>query len=345
MTIPLHIKLSSVAANFIIATLLISFLSSSSFATERGEIVGVSSHSIPSWFKDSFLDIADDVEEASAENRHLMLFFHLNNCPYCDRMLSESFSTDPVKSYIQQHFDVIDINIRGDREVAFNEAIEVSEKALSEQLNVFATPAIIFLNKQNKAVVRIDGYRAPERFQQVLNYVSSKSYDKTTLNEYLDKNVKRNTYTLRDNPVFAKTTNLSTIKTPLLIIFEDGGCHDCSEFHDRVLAHKDVSAELKAYTVVRLDTDSDQEIIDTAGNKTTAKAMANALNMTYRPGIAIYNEGDLVRRFDSLLYSYHFKEGLRYISGGYYKTEEYRDYSHKRQEELLSAGTTINLAE
>jgi len=73
--------------------------------------------------------------------------------------------------------------------------------------------------------------------------------------------------------------------------------------------------------------------------------MADALNMTYRPGVAVYDNGKLVRRVDSLLYSFHFKEGLRYISGGYYKAEEYRSYSEKRREELLSAGVTINLAE
>ena len=145
--------------------------------------------------------------------------------------------------------------------------------------------------------------------------------------------------------MFTQINDLSTIKSPLMVIFEDSACNDCTEFHDRLLSHKDVLTETKPYTVVRLDTGSTQEIIDPDGNKTTAKAMADALNMTYRPGVAIYDNGKLVRRVDSLLYSFHFKEGLRYISGGFYKTEEYRDYSEKRREELLSAGVTINLAE
>lgn len=340
-------RLISISAFFFLFMAVSSLFlwSGAASANERGEIVGGAAHTLPDWFKDSFLEIADDVEEANDENRHVMLFFHLTNCPYCNRMLTESFEADPLKSYIQEHFDVIVINIKGDRDVAFNEDISVTEKALAEQLNVFATPAIMFLNKDNKAVARVDGYRAPPRFQQVMNYVSSKSYaNETTLNEYLNNNLKKDVYQLRDNPILTQTKDLSTVKGPLMVIFEDGTCHDCKEFHDRVLSHEEVLNEIKPYTTVRLDTDSKQEIIDPDGNKVTAKAMADALDMTYRPGVAIYDDGKLVRRLDSLLYHFHFKEGLRYISGDYYKTENYRSYSEKRREALLSAGITINLA-
>ena len=336
--------------SFVLSLLLLcvvvfpSLWSETALATERGEITGGASHTLPAWFKDSFLDIADDVEEANDEDRHVMLFFHLTNCPYCNRMLNESFETDPLKSTIQDNFDVIVINVKGDRDVAFTDEISVSEKVLAEQLNVFATPAIMFLNNDNKAVARVDGYRAPARFKQVLSYVSEKAYaNNTTFKDYLDKNLDREVYTLRDNPAFSATKNLSVIKGPLMVIFEDGTCHDCPEFHDKVLSHQDVATEMKLYTVVRLDTGSKQAIIDTEGNETTATAMAEDLNMTFRPGVAIYDEGKLVNRIDSLLYSFHFKEGLRYISGGYYKAEKYRIYAEKRREALLSAGVSINL--
>ena len=134
---------------------------------KRGVIKGGVAHAAPDWFKESFLDIREDVDEATEANRHVLLFFQLNGCPYCDRMLREAFETDPLMSYIQQHFDVIAINVRGDREIAFNEDTSVSEKELSELLKVRSTPGIMFLNADNKPVVRVDGYRAPERFKLV----------------------------------------------------------------------------------------------------------------------------------------------------------------------------------
>ena len=314
-------------------------------ATERGEVTGGVAHAAPDWFKESFLEIRDDVDEAAEEDKHVMLFFQLNGCPYCDRMLTESFEKEPLTSYIQEHFDTIAINVGGDREIVFNEEITVIEKELAEMLKVRATPAILFLNSDNKTVVRVNGYRAPQRFEQVLRYVDEKAYMQQSLAEYMDSQLSRDAYQLRDNELFTQTSDLSAVGGPLALIFEDGSCYDCDEFHDRLLSREDVRKELEPYTIVRLDADSEQELIDVDGSKTTPKALAAKHEVIYRPGILIFDEGKLLRRYDSLLFSYHFKEGLRYIGGGYYKKEPYRDYSRKRREELLAAGVDINLAE
>ncbi len=314
-------------------------------ATERGALTGGAPHEAPDWFKESFLDIAEDIDEAGEANKHVMLFFQLNDCPYCDRMLSESFESDPYKSFIQTHFDVIAINVRGDRDIAFNDELEMTEKELSEQLNVFATPAIIFLNASNEQVVRVNGYRASERFQKILDYVSSRAYADMKFVEYIDKNLTESVYTLRDHKLFSTADDLSAVEGPLLVIFENRGCYECTEFHDRLLSREDVVNELAKYTVVRLDTDSSHVITDVDGVKTTTSGLARKHQMTFRPGILIFDEGKLLGRYDSLLYSYHFREGLRYVADGFYKTEDRRSYSQRRLEEQLSAGVNINLAE
>lgn len=311
---------------------------------QRGTIIGGVAHAAPDWFKESFLDIREDVDEAAEANKHVLLFFQLNGCPYCDRVLHEVFETDPLMSYIQQHFDVIAINVRGDREIAFNEDMSVSEKDLSELLKVRATPGIIFLNADNKPVVRVDGYRAPERFRQILHYVSSEAYRQQTLASYLNEHLNDPVYSLRNDPRFRDTTDLSSVQGPLAVIFEDSRCHDCEEFHDRLLADPAVRKELQAFTMVRLDADTTTGIIDPAGNKTSPKAWAQQLGMTYRPGVVLYVDGKLLRRYDSLLFVHHFNEGLRWIGSGAYEQEDYASYSARRTEELLAAGIDIDLA-
>ena len=77
----------------------------------RGKITGGVLHEPPAWFKESFLEIADDVDDANEAGKHLLLFFELNGCPYCDRMLEESFEAEPLSGYIQANFDTISINI------------------------------------------------------------------------------------------------------------------------------------------------------------------------------------------------------------------------------------------
>jgi len=311
--------------------------------TQRGQVVGGVIHQAPPWFKQSFLEIADDVDEASASGKHVILFFQLNGCPYCDRMLTESFEAEPMTHYVREHFDVISINVRGDREIAFNEEITVTEKELSGILKVSGTPAILFLDENNKTVVRVNGYRAPERFRLILEYVATDSYRSTSLADYLDARLNKNVYQLRDEPMFTRTSDLSAIDGPLMLIFEDGSCYDCKEFHDGILGDPGVRKELERFTVVRFDADSKEKIIDLHGNATTPAELARKHEMIYRPGVLMFDEGVLLRRQDSLLFPYHFREYARYVGGGFYKKIDWRTYADRRQEELLDAGVTIDL--
>jgi len=190
-------------------------LASAGYAAEavtRGEITGGAAHVAPTWFKESFLEIQDDVDEAAEEGKHVILFFQLNGCPYCDRMLTESFESEPLTSFIQENFDTIAINVAGDREIVFNEEVTLIEKDLADMLKVRSTPAILFLNSDNKTVVRVNGYRNPARFEQVLRYVAEKGYEESTLAEYMEKQLPTDVYALRDNAVFTEVSDLSSVE-------------------------------------------------------------------------------------------------------------------------------------
>ena len=309
----------------------------------RGELTGGVLHPPPDWFKESFLEIADDVDEANESGKHVMLFFELNGCPYCDRMLTESFEAEPLRSYIQANFDVIAINIQGDRQIAFNEEVSVSEKQLSDILKVYSTPALLFLNQDNKTIVRVNGYRAPQRFQSVLEFVATGSYRNTTLADYLQAKLERNVYRLRPNPLFREVSDLSSVEGPLMLVFEDGSCYDCDEFHHGILDDPRVQAEIEPFTVVRLDADSNATIVDVNGKPTTPANLAREYEMIYRPGVLLFDGGNLLRHHDSLTFPHHFKESLRFVAGGYYRQTDYRSYSRQRTEDLLEAGISIDL--
>jgi thioredoxin-related protein len=330
-------------ALLIVFSFLFPNFAASTEALMRGEIEGGSAHVAPSWFKDSFLDIADDVDEATASDKHVLLFFQLNGCPYCDRMLAESFETEPLTSFIQQHFDTIAINVRGDREIAFNEDLVVTEKELSTTLNVRATPAIVILDANNKQVVRVNGYRAPERFALILEYVQSKWYKTVTLSEYIKPNANKDVYQAKANPLFSNISDLSRVKGPLMVIFEDSSCYDCKEFYDGLLADPLVQKEMAHYVIVRIDASSNQLFTDVDGEQATASKLVDKYQMIYRPGVLVFNESKLRRRHDSLTFPHHFKESLRFVAGEFYKRQSYSEYSQQRTEELLSQGINIDL--
>lgn len=310
----------------------------------QGKILGEDSYTIPGWFKNSFLEIQEDIKEADENNRHVMLFMHIDRCPYCTRMLEENFRSGEMQQFIEKNFDVIALNIRGDREIQWDENTVYSEKTLAAELKVHFTPTLIFLNSAGKKVFQMNGYRNPSAFLHVLNYVKDKQYLNAPLADYV-RQQNESIYTLQSHPQFKDVTNFSQIKGPLAIIFEDRGCADCDEFHKEVLMHKDVMKELQGFTLVRLDALSIEPLIDINGNKSTAQDWADELQLDYRPGTVLFYDGVEITRADGRLYHFHYKELLRYVSAGFYQQyPTYLNYLGVRQKQLLEAGVDIDFS-
>jgi len=311
-----------------------------------GQMKGGIDYSLPSWFKSSFLHFRDDVEEARKQGRHVMVFLHLDQCPYCARMLRENFVTGESRDFMQKHFDVIGINIRGGAEVTWIDGATYSERALAGKLKAFATPTIVFLDLDGNQVLQLTGYRDPRALRAALEYVQGKHYRRQPYTAYLAARDQPAAYALRSHPQFANTTNFKGYRKPLAILFEDQQCAECARFHDKTLNHPAVLAEMKKFQFVRLDTGSSQKIVAPDGKTMTPGQWASALDMSYRPAVVLFNEGREIFRVDGRLYHFHFKETLRYVSGGYYKQyDSYPSYNAARRDELLKQGVDINYAE
>ena len=314
---------------------------------QTGKVTGGLQHEMPGWFKESFLDLAEDVEEAKESNKHVMLFMSLDFCPYCTKMLNDNFIEGAKnQKYIQNNFDVIGINIKGSRELVIDEDTTMTEKEYADFLKVQYTPTIIFLDQKNEVLVRLNGYRSVQNFKLVLDFVKNKEYKNMSLTQYLDKVKKKTFYSLKPNKMFKDIKDLSSVKGSLAVIFEDGSCTQCNYLHNTTLKNKDVQAELSKMTVVRFDAMSKEKIITPDGKTTTPYDWAKEMKLDYRPGVILFDDKKEQARIDALLYSFHFKELVRYVSGGYYKEyNTYLDYLKPRQEELLNKGIDIDLSD
>ncbi len=331
--------------NILLFVLISFFITNQAFG--QGQILGGKESVHPDWFKESFLEIAADVEEATDENRHVMLFIHLNGCPYCYKMIEENIKNAPYTDYIKEHFDVIALNMLGDREVMMDDETSMTEKELARQLKVVYTPTILFLNSENEVVARTNGYRSVPDFKLVLNYVQEKAYETTTLAQYLD-NKKNSVYTFRDHPQIQEITNLQSVADqPVAILFEDRGCVDCDALHDGHLANPEVRKILESFTLVRLDALSGQKITDVEGNTTTSRDYAEKLGLTYRPGIVLFDQGKEIMRIQSMLYSYHFSEVLRYVGERHYQKypDDFYDYLDVKTAALLESGKDVSISD
>lgn len=312
-----------------------------------GKVTGGMPIHQPEWFKESFLDIAEDVAEAGEAGKHLILFMHLNGCPYCARMADENFTNAPYTPFIRENFDVIAIDIKGDREVAFDANTMVTEKALARLLKVRYTPTVLFLNRDNKTVLRLNGYRSVPAFKHALDYVQQQAYLKTTLNRFIAERQQTPIYSFREHPMLQSVSDLQSVAgRPLAVLFEDSSCDACDELHEGHLSNPEILKVLDNFTFVRLDANATDPITDPQGNPTSPRALAEKLGLTYRPGIVLFDRGREISRIDGLLYTYHFQEVLRYVGERHYEKypKSFYDYLDVRTAEVLKSGRDIDLS-
>ncbi|NNF95788.1 MAG: thioredoxin, partial [Halobacteria archaeon] len=69
---------------------------------------------MPDWFKVSFLDLQEDLNEAVENSKQgLIVYFGQKRCAYCKAHLENNWGQKDILAYTQKHFEVIHINIRG----------------------------------------------------------------------------------------------------------------------------------------------------------------------------------------------------------------------------------------
>ena len=280
----------------------------------------------PAWFKESFLDLSEDVAEAAEAGKRVMLYFHQDGCPYCAKLLQDNFADRDIAQASQDNFDSIAINIWGDRDVTDIEGKETTEKEFAAALRVQYTPTLLFLDEQGKVVSRINGYFPPHGFKLVLEYVAGKQEKNLTLNEYLAKAAPvAATGKLHLEAAFMQSPlklseNRQGSHRPLLVFFEQHECAGCDELHTDALRRPEVAAALSNFDMALVDIRSDDVLQTPDGRNLKASEWAKELNIQYAPSMLFFDQqGKEVFRVEAYLKAFHLLSVLDYVSTGAYQ--------------------------
>ncbi|RBI74549.1 thioredoxin [Roseovarius sp. TE539] len=100
------------------------------------------------WMRDTFRDLREDLAEANAEDKRLVLFFEQRGCIYCRKMHEEVFSDPAISDYIAENYFVVQLNLHGDIEVTDFDGDMLAEKAMARKWGILFTPTILFLPEE-----------------------------------------------------------------------------------------------------------------------------------------------------------------------------------------------------
>lgn len=283
----------------------------------------------PPWFKLSFLDFAEDLNDSiRAGKQGLLVYFGQKHCSYCKAMIEGNFAKLDILAYTQKHFDVIGIDIHGQREVTDFAGSTWTEHSFSVDNKVNFTPTLIFYDPNQREALRLPGYYPPYKFRAALEYVADGYYLKEDFRSYLARADVGTVFEAGDmnfEDFFAsgpQVLDRSRLRgeRPLVVFFEQGDCHACDVLHTGPLRDPDILGQFFKLDSTQLNMWEDTPVITPAGKKTTARQWADKLGLFYTPTLIFFDEqGKEIIRVDSVVQFYRLQNVLEYVISGAYR--------------------------
>jgi len=323
---------------------------------KMGEYRGGKNATHPTWFKESFLDLEEDIAEATENDKRLVVYFWQPGCPYCDQLWRDNFAKQKVVDEFRQNFDIVALNMWGDREVVNVGGTAYSEKTFAEALGIKYTPTLLFFDENQKVIHQLNGYVPVENFQKSMKFVSGKHEKNSNFSQFSmieNKTVSsiKNSGLNKQDFFIGPTFNLykrnteDTNKKYIAVFFEAENCKNCDLLHQKTLKDSTTLELAQKFKAVQLDRYSDARVITPKGEITTAKQWATDLGVEYLPAMIFFNDnGDQVMRIDTQLRTFHVQSVFDYVLSEAYKTEtNFQRYISARAERIRESGKDVDI--
>lgn len=138
------------------------------------------------FFADTFLELGEDLAEAAAEGKDLMVIWEQYGCPYCKEMHEVNFAREDIPAYVEEHFMVIQLNMWGSREVTDFDGKVLEERDLARRWFVNFTPTTLYFtlddadtppqDMREALAFMLPGYFKPFHHLSSLEYVATDGY-------------------------------------------------------------------------------------------------------------------------------------------------------------------------
>lgn len=139
----------------------------------------------PTWLRNTFLDMRQDLEDANALGLRLAVIVEQRGCIYCTKMHNEIFPIPEIDAVIRENYYFVQINMFGDLEVTDFDGEVMAERDIVKKWGVFFTPTTLFLPEDvaegeslsQAAVAVMPGAFGKWMTLNMFNWVAMRGYD------------------------------------------------------------------------------------------------------------------------------------------------------------------------
>ena len=134
---------------------------------------------------------AEAADAKKAGKQAIVVMYEFDDCPYCARMKREVLSRPDVQTYFRKHYQLFQIDTRGDQMIIGFDGKNLIEKEFARAAGIRYTPTFIFYGLDGKVLVTQRGaIYDPKEFMLLGEYVASGAFRSHSFAQYLQSKKK-----------------------------------------------------------------------------------------------------------------------------------------------------------
>lgn len=124
--------------------------------------------------------------KAGAEKRYVVVDFYTDWCKWCKVMDEKTYSDTLVAKALKERFVATKVNGEGKRAISYN-GRSMTESDFTMGMRVSGFPSTMFMDSDGKVLGILPGYIEAPVYLKILSYITTESYKKMSLDEYLSR--------------------------------------------------------------------------------------------------------------------------------------------------------------
>lgn len=242
----------------------------------------------PDWFKHSFYDLQDDLQEAVDKGKQgLAVFFSEKSCSYCNAMVENTFGRSDIAQSLNANFDVVALDVFSDFELVDTKGNTHWVKDFAIQEKAQFTPTMVFYNKHGNRLLRLVGYQSPSKMRSTLNYLEGGHYAHSKLSDFIKKD--SGISVAKQHSMAINLQRDKTNAKPVLVIFESEDCKKCRQFRTMLKAPM-MQPYLEKMHLAFVSSRVDQKVITPDGKSLDGKVWVDQLGLLHSPSMVYFDK-------------------------------------------------------
>jgi thioredoxin-related protein len=116
-------------------------------------------------------DLKTEIADAAEDGKRLIVMFHEDGCPWCNKMRDRIFPHPKIQAYFGERFVLLEQDIKGDLDLVSPDGTTMTQKKFAQKMRVRGTPTFVFYDTDGQIATRIPGYQDVATFMATGKYV------------------------------------------------------------------------------------------------------------------------------------------------------------------------------